>query len=394
MSDNQVFNITIASKELAKTLNICNQVSPRKSDVDLFTYTKISLDNKGIHFASSNGNTFYISTLKLENTLEERENEISFLVKTDQFYTLVSIMNDQNIDLIIDLTKLTMVIKGEKSKHQLRITKENENTFYIPTPNDSNQQFTVSVLASEVLEANRVANLAVGQKIFDTTYLQICYIIKPLQKQINVMATDRFRIAKSIIDCDFTFINEALAEQNINYLIMPKTLQLLSSAVEKAEKINFTFENEALYCKLDNATLITKYGEGKFADLDKIIPQSFTCVFTANTQEFLKGLKQVSWCVKSDINHIINLALTPVDKIITLTSKNSDGEEAQYIVELDNYEGPDEPWNQSFNADFLIDYINFIKTDTFLYESNPGRPVVLSQKDMKDKQFYMVSGLK
>jgi len=53
-----------------------------------------------------------------------------------------------------------------------------------------------------------------------------------------------------------------------------------------------------------------------------------------------------------------------------------------------------EDWSQSFNADFLLEYLSSVETENVLWESNPGKPAVLSPEGKKETEFYLVSGLR
>jgi hypothetical protein len=61
---------------------------------------------------------------------------------------------------------------------------------------------------------------------------------------------------------------------------------------------------------------------------------------------------------------------------------------------MENYEGVSEDWTQSFNSDYLIDYIGTIQTDIVLWEANPGKPSVLSPEGQRATKFCLISGLR
>lgn len=392
MSNNISFSIL--TKDLSSQLSICNQVSPKKSEVDLFTQTRVEVSADGLQLAATNGSLYYIAKLKLQNS-ELLPQKYLFLVKTEAINNIVSLINDEFVTFLIDLEKLTLVIKGEKTKHQLRISKDTVENYKLPSINNEQVNIRLRLKTDEMTEANKACNISVGGKsMYQPEFWNICYTVKPKNGKVNIVSTDRHRITKNTLEADIMFASDDMDVDFINYLIPPKTLQLVSSSVSNQENVEIVFETNLIYILIDKNTIISRYGEGKYADYEKIIPATFACSFEASTDQFISSLKQVFWCVRNDLNKSINIDVNPPEKVITLTSKNSDGEKAEAQVSIENYQGVEEVWNQSFNGDYITDYINIIKTEKFLWEANPGKLSVLSPEGEKEKQFYLVTGLR
>jgi DNA polymerase III sliding clamp (beta) subunit (PCNA family) len=93
-------------------------------------------------------------------------------------------------------------------------------------------------------------------------------------------------------------------------------------------------------------------------------------------------------------NKSISIKVEPEKSKVTFSANSAEGNNSESVINLSNYEGSSDSWEQAFNADYLIDYFNTIKTDNLLWESNPGKPSVISPEHEKEKQLYLVSGLK
>jgi DNA polymerase III sliding clamp (beta) subunit (PCNA family) len=394
MSENKV-SFSILTKDLAGQLGICNQVSAKKSEVELFTLTRVEVSADGLQLASTNGNLFYISKLKLQNS-DLLPSKYIFLVKTEAFSNIISIMNDDMIEIEADLEKLTLKIKGEKAKHQLRITKDNVSDYKLPQINQEQVEVRMRVKSESLIEANKACFISVGGKnMYQPEFWNICYTIRPKQSILNIVSTDRHRITKNTLEANFLYISDKLNEtEYTNYLIPPKTLQLLSASISSQESIELVLEENMVFIMIDNNLLVSRYGSGKYAEYDKIIPINFACTFEAKTTEFLSALKQIFWVVRSDLNKTINMQYNPTENYLLLSSKNSDGEKAECNVNLENYQGLSEEWSQGFNGEYLSEYINLIKTEKLLWEVNPSKPAIISPFQEKEKQFYLVTGLK
>ena len=397
MSDSQVFNFSILSKELSKELSICNLVSPKKSEIDLFTSTRVQFSVDGLSLTATNGSLYYSVKLKLGNS-QLIPNDYLFLVKTDAFANILGLISDEMVEIDVNLDKLTMLIKGTKAKHQLRLSKENAGDFKIPELSNS-VSVRMRLKTEEMLEANKACLISVGQakSMYQPEFWNICYTALPKINKLNIVSTDRYRITKNTIDADYLFSSDAVLDsEKVNFLVPPKSLQLLSACAASQDKVEIVMEDNYIFIEIDGKTIISRYGDGKYADYDKIIPVSFGCSFIGKTADFQTAIKQVFWCVRTDLNRSINMAISPdgAGGIVKFTSKNSDGELAEYSVSIEDYQGDQEPWNQSFNGDYLLDYVSIINTVDFVWESNPGKPSVISPKDQKEKQFYLVTGLR
>jgi len=388
--------VSLKQKDLEKVLGLCNQVSPKRSDIDIFTFTKIEIKDSKIKFSAINPNLFYVANIEAKDA-EPKNLDISFLIKTDLFASSVSLISDENIGLEIDLEKLTLVVQGSKAKHTLRIDTQNLNDFNIPQEIPENIRASVRVLTSDLIEANKAALISVGQpkSVYQPEFLSVCYTLSPEEKKLTVVATDRYRITKTVLVANYDKVSEELKGQSVNYLINPKNLQLLASSSEDQESIELSFESDFLWIKLENSMLIIRYGDGKYPDYDKIIPQSFSCSFLVSNKDLLASLRQVYLFAKTNVvNKSITLKINPQNKKIIFSTQTQDGYSSESSLEIENYEGVQEEWIQSFNADYLIEYINTQTSEKLLWESNPGKPSVLSPENSKEKQLYLVSGLR
>ena len=384
-----IINLTILTKEILKNIQICNQISLKKSDINLFTNTLININSDTISLLASNNSIFYIGKMKLSNKLEG-QSEIKFLIKTEQFNNILNVINDEFINLIIDTEKLTLQLKGQKSKHQLRIGVDELENFIVPLQDDNNQMAQFLLTSEELNETNKTSLISVGspKNMYDTPYLNICYTLRPSLGQLVIVSTDRFRITRNQLTKEFLNLNDQVKNTEFtNFLIPPNALKLVANALTEKE-IKVRFESEFCFFEIDeNHTIISRYGDGKFSDYEKIIPQSFSCSFVINTEEFLSSLKQVYWCIANDVKKSVQVKLDPVENILTLSAININGEESNSEVKLESYEGNNENWTQYFSADYLKDYLSTIKTPFFLWESNPNKPIILSPKDQKTPNF-------
>ncbi len=388
--------VSLNQKELQKILAVCSQISPRVSDVEIFTFTKVIIKKDKVEINAFNSTIFYRAFLRPTN-IDIANEEISFLIKTDLFTNSVSLIHDEIVGINIDLDKTSLVLQGSNSKHTLRINTEELSNFTAPQNDPEKVQAKFLINSNSFIQANKIAQVSVGnpRTVYQPEFLHICYTLNLGKNQIAIVSTDRYRMAKILVDVRAEEVVEELKSSQKNYLINPKSLNIIASIVNSSPEMEMTFESELLWVRIEESQLAVRYGEGVYPDYDKILPQSFACSFMINTKEALDALRQVFYLAKMNTNNkSVTLHVEPTKNQITLSTTTSDGYSSESTINITNYEGNQESWTQSFNAEYLIDYISNVSTERILWESNPSKPSLLSPENQKSQQIYLVSGLR
>ncbi len=383
-------------KDLATILGLCNQISPKRSDVEIFTFSKLSFSESEVEISAFNQSTFYSNKLSY-SSLEKQTEEYQCLIKTEVLASTVALLNEDQVSIEIDTDKSTAIIQNSKSKHTLRLNTDQLSNFVNPEKKTDTLKARVSCKTTEVLEAIKAASISVGQakNTFDPTFLNICFTVDSIENHFYVVATDRFRVTKTNVQAEITDTNEQLKADKINFLTLPKGLQLLFAFNTNQESLSFEFLEDLIWINLGSASIALRYSDGVYPDYDKIIPQSFTCQFTLNTKELQEALKQVYYFARTNTNNkTVSLQVKPADKKIHLTSQTEEGFASESSVQILTFEGAQDDWTQSFNSEFLIDYVSTIQSENTFWESNPGKPSVISPEGEKSRQLYLLSGLR
>ncbi len=388
--------LSINQKELRKILTVCSQISPRVSDVDIFTYTKVRVQTDKVQISCFNSSTFFQSAITPVQ-IDDLTEPVEFLIKTDLFATTVGLITDETVGLTLDLDKLTLVVHGSTSKHTLRTKTDELSDFAQPIRQPEKLQATLTLDTNEFLKTNKVAQVSAGnpRTVYQQEFLHICFTLRPEANQLVIVSTDRHRMVKSTLIPKYSTVAEALQTGSKNYLINPKSLNIVVGLIDTASELEFSFEDDALWVKLNQAELAIKYGEGTYPDYEKILPQSFACSFLINTKEMLEALKQVFYLARlNTVNKSVTVQVEPAQNQLKLVTTTNDGYASESVVNMLTYEGSQENWSQSFNAEYLLDYIATVDTEKLLWEANPGKPSLLSPENQKSRQIYLVSGLR
>jgi DNA polymerase III sliding clamp (beta) subunit (PCNA family) len=387
---------SISKNQIQPKISLCNQICSKKDPVEVYTHVKVEI-KAGILFLSAlNSSLFYQTSLTLKSSTTDCE----FAIKTDMLSSAVDLIDAEDLDFNFDGQKQTLIIKGKKAKHTLRTNSSLCDDFVNPTSTTEAKQAELIISCENLKTAVQAAMISVGnpKNTYQPEFCNICFSTNSKSKSLCIVSTDRFRITKMVpefTNLEFNQNNANFKEGQINFLLPPKSLKLAISAIDGNEEAKITFENDFTWIKSASTTLTLSYGQGVFPDYNRIIPESFACNFLINPKEFVSALRQVSLIGNLDtVNKKVKLQVQPNDMEIKLVSDSSNGESSEVTVSLIGYNGIMENWEQSFNAGYLLDYLTNSSEEEIMWESNPTKPSILSPKDNKAKELYLVSGLK
>jgi NACalpha-BTF3-like transcription factor len=154
--------ISFNQSDLQRVLGVCNQISPKRSDVEIFTYTRIDIQAQEATFSTLNANAFYQAKLNSQNL--DNAQSYSLLVKTDVLTNTVNLIQDDVVSFDIQEGKNTLLIQGSKAKHTLRFNTELVDNFKIPEKKTETVQAQAVVPTSDFAHALKNAFISVGQK--------------------------------------------------------------------------------------------------------------------------------------------------------------------------------------------------------------------------------------
>ncbi|GAB4146455.1 MAG: DNA polymerase III subunit beta [Patescibacteria group bacterium] len=389
-------NVSVNYSDLQKYIGIASQISPKKHELEIITYTKIRADKSGLHLESTH--LTYSVLADIPALVSDIQDELVFLIKTDVLVDCISSFNSEIIDFLIDPETQQVTIKANLSKAKLRINTDLTKDWKdLKNPDETEIIAQAQVLGSDLAKANRLSQIAVGQPkvVVQPEFLNVCYTLKPQDNVIAVVSSDRYRLSLTTITANYT---EGLTGENVvtepaNVLIQSKIAVLLGRLADAQESVKVTFTRFEAWFELGNIKIYSQYVDGKYPDYMKIVPQSFACSLQVNRGDLLQAIKQVFFLSRNQFNKDITFQVKPSDKKIVITSKADALGESENEVNILEYEGDTTDWQQAFNATYFLDYLTLAEDEVLVWDANPGKPSVLSGKDNKAQGLYLVCGL-
>ena len=382
-----MFTFSVNTKDFLRVLNASANITSKNPKMEIYSLVRLFLSDNTLKLEAT-GSSNYLQTAIPANFEGPGE---SILIKAELLIELLPLIKDEIVYFTCDPDSATLNLKTNKTKQSIRTYNHFAKDFIVPTesPDDTEVQF--HILTKDFQKALRIANTSVGKPkaISDTKFTNICFSF-PLDNKLTLVSTDKFRISKLNIDINHS---KEFSESRL-YLLSPKSLALITSMIDNQESIMITFQTSYAWVDIASTKIAIQYGGHEYPDINRIIPQTFSYIYNLKTSELKDALKQIGVIArKIEKSKAVMITVDGIAHSMKLESKSPDGSSLETDLAITNYNGPEEVWQQSFNLDYLLEFINQIDDENLLMEQQTGK-VLISPEDKKDQILYLASGLK
>jgi len=292
------------------------------------------------------------------------------------------------------LFEIVRALSGGQTVH----FKESENLFMEITSGAS--QFKILCLPKDdypqvpepKFEKNIVLPLGTMRTMIDRVYFAITqeqryYLNGALlilsDKKIELISTDGHRLAytSSVLDG----LN---LDTEIRGIVSKKTLGEMRKLED--EKLEFDLDENNLFFKVNNRTLISRIIEGKFPNYEAVIPKDNPHVISFIRDEITDAIRRVS-LLSTERSKGIKLSVQKNQ--ILLFSSNPEIGEARDTVDVE-YEGQE--FEVGFNSQYLLDFLTSVKAERICFELKDENSAVLLRPEIEEdvKDIYVIMPMK
>ena len=292
------------------------------------------------------------------------------------------------------LFEIVRALTGGQTVH----FKESENLFMEITSGAS--QFKVLCLPKDdypqvpepKFEKNIVLPLGTMKTMIDRVYFAITqeqryYLNGALmilsEKKIELISTDGHRLA---------YTSAALEGLNldteISGIVSKKTLGEMRKLED--EKLEFDLDENNLFFKVNNRTLISRIIEGKFPNYEAVIPKDNPHVLSFLRDEITDAIRRVS-LLSTERSKGIKFSVQKNQ--IVLFSSNPEIGEARDTVDVE-YDGQE--MEVGFNSQYLLDFLTSVKAERICFEMKDENSAVLMRPEVEEevKDIYVIMPMK
>ena len=165
---------------------------------------------------------------------------------------------------------------------------------------------------------------------------------KAANNQLEVTATDSYRLAKKVVPLD--------DELTFNITIPQKSLDEIAKIIERDDLIEMYVSDRKVLYVFDNNIIQTRLIDGTFPDTNSLIPESFDYELDIDTHYLLNAIDRVS-LLNNEQNNIIKLDMSN-EKVI-LSSYMQEIGSVEEILDRSFYKG--DSLSISFSSKYATD---------------------------------------
>ncbi|MBN1225070.1 MAG: DNA polymerase III subunit beta, partial [Candidatus Aminicenantes bacterium] len=195
-------------------------------------------------------------------------------------------------------------------------------------------------------------------------------------KKIELVSTDGHRLAYTSMNMDGLSVDSEMSG-----IISKKTLNELKKFED--ETLDFDLDENNLFFRVANRTLISRIIEGKFPNYEAVIPQDNTSMMTVDREEMTDAIRRVS-LLSTERSKGVKFNIRKGE--ISLFSSNPEIGEARDRIKA-NYDGED--LEIGFNSQYLLDFLTTIKSEMVCLEFKDENSAVLLRPEASDEIQYL-----
>lgn len=241
-------------------------------------------------------------------------------------------------------------------------------------------------------EKNIILPLGIMRSMIDRVYFAITqeqryYLNGALMilsdKKMELISTDGHRLAYTSAVLDGLNL-----DKEIRGIVSKKTLGELRKFED--EKLEFDLDENNLFFKVNNRTLISRVIEGKFPNYEAVIPKENPLVISISREEIADAIRRVS-LLSTERSRGIKFGIQK--KQITLFSSNPEIGEARDKVDVE-YDGQE--FEIGFNSQYLLDFLTSVKAERISFEMKDENSAILMKPEAEEeiKDIYVIMPMK
>lgn len=331
--------------------------------------------------------------------IEVRDNKVN-LTGTDLevgLKTHFSANVEESGSITISGKKLFEIVKSLEEDREITFKEAGDLLMEIVS---GNSQFKILCLPKEdfpqVPEARFEKNIVLPLNEFQEMIDRVFYAIAHEQRyylngalmilkkdSLELVSTDGHRLAYTA-----KHVDKIDVENEIRGIISKKTLSELRKFED--EKLEFDLDENNLFFRVKNRTLISRIIEGKFPNFEAVIPKENPHVVSLSRGELTEAIRRVA-LLSTERSKGIKFYVES-DRI-RLFSSNPEIGEARDKLDVD-YRG--EEMEIGFNSQYLLDFLTAVKTERIRFELKDENSAVLMKPDTEDdiKYLYVLMPMK
>ena len=197
--------------------------------------------------------------------------------------------------------------------------------------------------------------------------------------QLNITATDSYRLAKKVVD---------LKSNAFNITVPSKSLNEVKAIFNEADKeINIYLSDKKIQFQSNNILLQSRLLDGGYPETERLIPKDFHYEMVINRSALMSAIDRTSF-IKTDNMSIIRLLINNKDDI-TVTNKSQEIGEFREDMNAISYKG--DPLDISFSGNYVMDACRSLKCENVRIKfTGDMKPFILTKEEKEEDLIQLV----
>ncbi len=354
------------SDKLKHSIAVVEKAVSQKSSLPVLE--NIFLELKGTQL-KLRGNNLEIG---IENgiNIDEPISEGSILVKAKTLSSIISKIDDNNIEISVDETQ-RLSIKGEKVDFDIL----GSHTQDYPVFPSIDEGFSFSLKVTDLQSLIRHTLIAVSYD--ETKQFLNGILVKNTQDKLLFVATDGYRLALK---------NHTIPpfEQSFESIIPYKAVSELSRILQNIsgeKEVEITISENQIAFKMEEFLLISRIIQGQFPNYKQVIPEETGNRFKIKREEFVAAADRAA-LIATASNNVVRFSFDK-EKVSIFANAKGLGDFKEEVL-LERVLGDDDV-KIAFNIRLLLDVIKTVNTDyvnlAFNNELSPCKVTIDDNED-------------
>lgn len=203
------------------------------------------------------------------------------------------------------------------------------------------------------------------------------------KNSVELVSTDGHRLSYTS-----AFVENLAPDSEIRVIVAKKTLGELRKMSD--ENVDFDLDENNLFFRVGNRTLISRIIESKFPNFEAVIPKDNPHILHVSREEFTQAIRRVA-LLSTERSKGIKFNIEK--NLLKLFSSNPEIGEARDNIEVD-YKGPE--LEVGFNSLYLLDFLLSVPAERIRFELKDENSAAVMKPDLDEdiKYTYILMPMK
>ena len=367
--------VSCLQENLSRGLNIVGRAVGSRTTLPILSNVLLATDNGRLRLAATNldmGITAWIGA-----SVEE---DGALTVPARTLNDLVNKLSPERVDLEVAVRTNSLQLACGATSANIKGIDAHEFPI-MPEPSDDDD--VLPIPADILLETIGLVAFAAAKD--DSRPILTGVMISYQEGMLTMAAADGFRLSVREVTVEAEFFN------NFQVVVPARTLSELARIGATEDELIYLVlppEHSQTLFHMTDVDVVTQLIEGTFPDWRQIIPRDLQTRTVVSTADLLRAVQRADIFAR-EANHTVRFSIEPKDGmvgVLRVRATASETGENEGVVDA-SIEG--EGMEVAFNARYLIEVLNEIKTDRVeLSTSRPDKPGVL--RPVNDNTFTHV----